>query len=411
VVDGKVYAIGGSAERGLVGTNEEYDPVGNAWVFKAAMPTPRDVFAVAVCQNKIYCIGGYSNGGVTGVNEVYDPATDTWETKVPIPTPRGWLQANVVNGQIYLIGGYVPDNSSFGYSISDLNEVYNPSTNSWVTKTSMPTASSDYVSAVFDNEVFVIGGQSKDPRSNLNQIYNPITNRWRLGTPSPSGIRYGYCSAGAVTGVDAPKRIYVLGETCHLWEGEPQNSVRVYDPKSDEWTFGADVPTKRQGFGVAVVDDVLYVVGGYTVYYPDWFSYSVTGGIITRYATVERYTPFGYGTVPPDVRIVAPLWNQTCVSGNVSLAFTVNKQASWMGYSLDGQDNVTVAGNTTISGLQSGLHNVTVYARDGFENTGASEAVSFSVEAPFPTALVAAASSASVIMGVGLLAYFKKRHH
>jgi hypothetical protein len=96
---------------------------------------------------------------------------------------------------------------------------------------------------------------------------------------------------------------------------------------------------------------------------------------------------------------------------SVPLLFTVDKQANWIGYSLDGQDNVTITGNTTIAGLSSGLHNVTVYARDEFENMGASETISFSVaELPFPTALVAVAfiASAAAVSAV-LLVYFKKR--
>jgi hypothetical protein len=58
------------------------------------------------------------------------------------------------------------------------------------------------------------------------------------------------------------------------------------------------------------------------------------------------------------------------------------------------------------------LHNITVYAKDEFENTGSSETITFSIEEPFPTAIVATASGASVaVVGVGLLFYFKKRNH
>jgi len=81
----------------------------------------------------------------------------------------------------------------------------------------------------------------------------------------------------------------------------------------------------------------------------------------------------------------------------------------WMGYSLDGQDNVTINGNTTLDGLANGLHNVTVYARDELENTGTSETITFTVDAPFPTALVAASTASIAIIGVGVLVYFKKR--
>jgi hypothetical protein len=83
-----------------------------------------------------------------------------------------------------------------------------------------------------------------------------------------------------------------------------------------------------------------------------------------------------------------------------------------MGYSLDGQNNVTVTGNVTLSGLSVGLHNVTVYANDTLGNMGASATVAFNVEVPFPTALVAAASGATaIVVGAGLLFYFKKRRH
>jgi hypothetical protein len=93
----------------------------------------------------------------------------------------------------------------------------------------------------------------------------------------------------------------------------------------------------------------------------------------------------------------------------------VNKPVLWMGYSLDSQDNVTVTGNTTLAGLTSGLHNVTVYAKDEFENTGASETINFTIAEepePFPIAPVAVASGASIaVIGVGLLVYLKKHKH
>lgn len=117
---------------------------------------------------------------------------------------------------------------------------------------------------------------------------------------------------------------------------------------------------------------------------------------------------------PPSVHLITPE-NTTYASANVTLGFTVNKQTSLMGYSLDGQDNVAVTGNTTLIGLANGLHNITVYAKDEFENIGVSETIYFNVDVPepFPTTLVATAASAATIavVGVGLLVYLKKRKH
>jgi hypothetical protein len=78
-------------------------------------------------------------------------------------------------------------------------------------------------------------------------------------------------------------------------------------------------------------------------------------------------------------------------------------------YARYGQENVTITGNTTISGLTSGLHNVTVYARDELENTGVSETINFSVETPFPTTLVVAAIAIAITGGSALAIYYFKK--
>ena len=110
---------------------------------------------------------------------------------------------------------------------------------------------------------------------------------------------------------------------------------------------------------------------------------------------------------------VSSLENKTYETSDIPLNFTINEPVSEITYSLDGQENVTVSGNATLTGLVNGEHNVTLYATDEAGNVGTSENVIFSVAKPelFPTVLVVPASVASiaVIIGVGLLVYFKKR--
>jgi parallel beta-helix repeat protein len=114
----------------------------------------------------------------------------------------------------------------------------------------------------------------------------------------------------------------------------------------------------------------------------------------------------------PTVLVVCPE-NKTYVGTSVALNFTVSKSVSWIGYSLDGQENVTVTGNTTLIGLSVGAYNLTVYATDEAENTGASKTIHFTIAKepePFPTTLLVATASASVaVVSVGLLVYFRKR--
>jgi parallel beta-helix repeat protein len=111
----------------------------------------------------------------------------------------------------------------------------------------------------------------------------------------------------------------------------------------------------------------------------------------------------------PSVALLNPV-NMTYSDVSVPLDFMVDKQAAWMGYSLDGQDNVTVTENVTLTGLSDGVHTVTVYANDTFGFMGVSETVAFTV-ATFPTMLVtvAVAVTAAAVVSAGLLVYFKKR--
>ena len=286
VVDGKIYAIGGKNEEGVLNITEKYDPVTNEWTSKTSMPTARSDFGIAVYQNRIYVIGGSIGSGtvwgeslLTGATEVYDPETDTWETKNSMPTPRQGLEANVVSDKIYLIGGvrYV---GAFIHLEFDENEVYDPVTDSWTIKAVLPTAVWGYSSVVVDNKIYLIGGGNKTSDGTfpvtLNQIYNPATNTWNFGQNVPTGLWD--ADAGATTGVFAPKRIYVLGGAYY---NIAYNLTQRYNPEANIWTIDTPIPTPRYELGVAVLDDELYAIGGKTEY--DIYS-----------AVNEKYTPIDY---------------------------------------------------------------------------------------------------------------------
>jgi hypothetical protein len=120
-----------------------------------------------------------------------------------------------------------------------------------------------------------------------------------------------------------------------------------------------------------------------------------------------------FPAILPNVTLLLPQDGKFNTS-DVPLDFAVDQPISQFKYSLDGQENVTVTGNTTLTGLANGYHNVTVYAMDESGNTGASETLFFRVEAPepFPVLTVAAASVAAVaVLGAGLLVYFRKHKH
>ncbi len=365
VVNGKIYAMGGLNGNNLpVSAVEEYDPQTDGWTSKMPMPTPRSDFAIAVYLNKIYVIGGTVGNGYVGNNEVFDPISNSWETRASMPMPRADLSANVVNDTIYLIGGKKYSSTPPLSAVTTINEAYYPANDSWTTRTSMPTAVQGYASDVADGKIYVIGGALDSASlqnihvTGANQVYDTQTGNWSLAANLISGKGFG---AGAATeGIMAPAQIYCVGGYS---AGEFSGKVQAYNLENNSWSLAESMPTPRAYLGVAVVNDVLYALGGFDG--KNWLDVN------------EQYKPVGYGTVAPRVQITSP---ENKSYSSVSLMFTVNRGTQWMGYSLDNLANVTVNAETHLFNLSQGAHNIIIYANDSLGNMGVSNTVFFSLD-------------------------------
>ena len=128
----------------------------------------------------------------------------------------------------------------------------------------------------------------------------------------------------------------------------------------------------------------------------------------------DNYPLLPYGS-PPAIHVVSPE-NKTYTATEVSLIFFLSEPTPWIGYSLDGQANVTIIGNTTLSGLSYGLHSVTVHATDNDGMTGTSETIYFTAaqEQPQPFPLILIVSAAVIVLCVaavvlGLVTYIRRK--
>ena len=314
-VNGEIYVIGSTF-------TYVYNPSTDTWVSKTPKPTDQQSFAVAAYHNKIYVFGG-CNGfnpisgypiNCTGANEVYNPATDSWENRASMPTARAELQAEVVNGKIYLLSGAIPSGD-----ISNTTEVYDPSNDSWSTAAPIPTPVALYASAIVDNKIYVEGGGRSGPYiSDLNQIYDTETNVWTLGAPLPTPLLW--AAASATTGVLAPTKLYVIGGTT---DGiNAVNTTYIYDPQANSWTTGALMPTARGTLSMAVVNDTLYALGG-------------AGNLLDPQASTsdanEQYFPLGYGEPAPSpsyVGVAVAVAVAAIVIIAVVVAFTIRKRSN-----------------------------------------------------------------------------------
>jgi hypothetical protein len=111
---------------------------------------------------------------------------------------------------------------------------------------------------------------------------------------------------------------------------------------------------------------------------------------------------------PPTINLYSPE-GKTYDTNNVPLTFTVNDQSVSFRYMLDGLQEVTITGNTTLTELASGPHNITVSARTSAGLVGTSEVISFTIVDRFLSDIVFAGVAIVVTAGVGFLLYVKRQ--
>jgi len=110
---------------------------------------------------------------------------------------------------------------------------------------------------------------------------------------------------------------------------------------------------------------------------------------------------------PPEIYLSSPE-NRTYTVNCVSLNFTVNEVTTWIGYSLDGQKNITITENTlNVAELSDGSHSLIVYANDTTGDTGKSETIFFTIDT-FSTICIIGIILTIALVGAAFLAYFLK---
>ena len=142
-------------------------------------------------------------------------------------------------------------------------------------------------------------------------------------------------------------------------------------------------------------------------------SYVIDSQNKDRYPLMELFTTATYlmRNTPPKINVTSPI-NLTYNQSSVPLAFNVDKAVNWTSYSLDGQQNVTFSGNTNLTDISNGVHNITIYAQDTFGNIGSSQTTSFTIAKPEPNyfpVVPVSALAVTIALAAGLLVYLRKR--
>ena len=123
-------------------------------------------------NGKLYAIGGRVNGNSANnldVNEVYDPGTNTWSRLAPLPTARSGIAAAVLGERIYVFGGENPE------MVFNENEAYETASNTWTRLAPLPTARHGLGAVTFGGVIYVLAGGTRPglSASTLNEVFAP----------------------------------------------------------------------------------------------------------------------------------------------------------------------------------------------------------------------------------------------
>lgn len=236
---------------------------------------------------------GYWAGGDDGTTTYkdlwqYNPTTDSWIQKSDMPTARTKGVSFTLNGLGYVCLG--SDNSLFAYK---------PGTNEWMEKAPFPgTWREGYVSFVIGNSAYVGLGTDRSGFG-LSDIweYNGVTNVWTKKSDFIGGVRMS-ASSFSING-----KGYV-GLGVKQWNTPYANDFYEYDPQNDTWTQKGDFPAAARYVAFSFSTASFGYIGGGETFDPktilsDMYEYNPTADSWTQKANYG-----GNGVVYPKCFVI-----------------------------------------------------------------------------------------------------------
>jgi N-acetylneuraminic acid mutarotase len=237
------------------------------WQALANLPYPVQEIYPAIHAGKIYVAGGFAvlsgqQSSATDQHICYNVAADTWETLAPIPEIRHHPNLVAGDNRVFALGGFKPEFSGT-WVMQNQTWVYDIENNQWSDAKPAPELHGETVCLAFENSIHVIGGRIPKGESNAawgdhtdskrHLIYNTEDDSWHSAAPA---INSRNSAAGAVVN----GLLYVVGG--RTVAGGNVDYLEVYDPQEDKWRLAAPMPQAQGGLGAANLNNQLIAFGG-----------------------------------------------------------------------------------------------------------------------------------------------------
>jgi N-acetylneuraminic acid mutarotase len=253
LANGNVLTAGGvDNNSNILASAEIWSHTKNVWALTTSMQTAREIFpAVTLRNGKVLVAGGLGTGStVLSAAELFDPKTNTWSAAGSLMIARYAHTATLLaNGRVLVAGGCTAANCGV---VTATSEIYNPSTNHWLTTGNLNTARAYHAAVLLNSgKVLVVGAGGT-----TTELYDPSAGTWSY--------------AASTNVVHSPGATTILGDGKVLMSGGangryPVNSAELYDPGSNTWSFTGNMKAGRYGHSATLLaDGTAIVAGGYS---------------------------------------------------------------------------------------------------------------------------------------------------
>lgn len=177
-IGGKIYVFVHNP-----GVVDIYDPATNTWALGATTGNLPVAIGPAVLDGRIYFFGN-------GAGAMYDPSTDTWTWRAPMASGRVEARGAVLGGKLYAFSGYEAPVPCFDVlcsgARSDRLEVFDPATNTWTSRKSMPVNSQITFADTLGGKLLIgVFGEDFTQTENFVHLYDPERNEWAVRASVP----------------------------------------------------------------------------------------------------------------------------------------------------------------------------------------------------------------------------------
>ncbi len=265
---GKLYIFGGGGpDFKSLDSVVCYDPATDQWQDLAPMPTRRSGTAAFLADDKIYLVGGgfkKADGNFQFLHtvEIYDPASDTWSSGVDMLQPHDYPAATELDGWFYILGGHHPEaclggpktDPGFGFC-----ERWRPGEPAWQAIATLPTPRFAAAAVSHGGRILTSGGVAFRPEGFNNfdffESYDPASDGWQR----EAELKLPWPAAGHVMCAVDDGLLFIGGFSTDNIHAR----AAYYDMNEQRWHRLPDMPLPRAAMGAAIIDQTLYLVGGW----------------------------------------------------------------------------------------------------------------------------------------------------